>query len=138
MGVVSPLAALGIVVPVVGGLAAGDRPDTLQVLGMVLGGIGAIAAGGPELSGRALRSVEARSVLLALVAGLFFGAALMAIQRGADSSPLMTTVGMRLTTVLVFAAVALAVRSYGGLRPRDLPVIAAIGLMDVAANLVFA
>jgi drug/metabolite transporter (DMT)-like permease len=138
MGVVSPLAALGIVVPVVGGLAAGDRPHELQVLGMVLGGLGAIAAGGPELSGRSLRSVEARSVLLALLAGLLFGVALMAIQRGADSSPLMTTVGMRLTSVLVFAVVALAVRSHGGVRPRDLPVIAVIGAMDVAANLVFA
>jgi drug/metabolite transporter (DMT)-like permease len=138
MGVVSPLAALGIVVPVVAGLAAGDRPHGLQVLGMVLGGVGAIAAGGPELSGRTLRSAEARSVLLALLAGIFFGAALMAIQRGADYSPLMTTVGMRLTTVVIFVVVALAVRSHGGIRPRDLPVIAAIGVMDVAANLVFA
>jgi drug/metabolite transporter (DMT)-like permease len=138
MGVVSPLAALGVVVPVAGGLAAGDQPRALQVLGMVLGGAGAIAAGGPELSGRTLRSAEARSVLLALTAGFFFGVALLAIQRGAESSPLMTMVGMRLTSVLVFAAVGLAVRSLGGVRPPDLPVIVAIGVMDVSANLVFA
>lgn len=138
MGVVSPLAALGVVVPVAGGLAAGDRPHQLQVLGMVLGAGGAIAAGGPELSGRSLRSAEARSVLLALTAGLCFGVALLAIQRGAESSPLMTMVGMRLTSVLVFAATALAVRSVGGVRPRHLPVIVAIGVMDVSANLVFA
>jgi drug/metabolite transporter (DMT)-like permease len=138
MGVVSPLAALGVVVPVAGGLAAGDQPRALQVLGMVLGGAGAIAAGGPELSWRTLRSAEARSVLLALTAGFFFGVALLAIQRGAESSPLMTMVGMRLTSVLVFAAVGLAVRSLGGVRPPDLPVIVAIGVMDVSANLVFA
>lgn len=138
MGVVSPLAALGVVVPVAGGLAAGDRPHQLQALGMVLGGLGAIAAGGPELSGRSLRSAEARSVLLALTAGLCFGVALLAIQRGAESSPLMTMVGMRLTSVVVFAAIGLAVGSAGGVRPRDLPVVVAIGVMDVSANLVFA
>src|SRR5689334_18630904 len=32
MGVVSPLAALGVVVPVAGGLAAGDQPGPLQVV----------------------------------------------------------------------------------------------------------
>ena len=138
MGVVSPLAALGVVVPVAGGLAAGDQPRALQVLGMVLGGAGAIAAGGPELSGRSLRSAAARSVLLALTAGFCFGLALLAIQRGADSSPLLTMVGMRLTSVLVFAGIGLAVRSHGGVRPRDLPLIAALGVMDVSANLVFA
>ena len=138
MGVVSPLAALGVVVPVAGGLAAGDQPRALQVLGMVLGGVGAIAAGGPEISGRTLRSAEARSVLLAVTAGFCFGVALLAIQRGADSSPLMTMVGMRLTSVLVFVAIGLAVGSAGGVRPRDLPVIAALGVMDVTANLVFA
>jgi drug/metabolite transporter (DMT)-like permease len=105
---------------------------------MVLGGVGAVAAGGPELSGRTLRSAEARSVLLALTAGFFFGVALLAIQRGADSSPLMTMVGMRLTSVLAFATVGLAVRSHGGVGRRDLPVILAIGVMDVSANLVFA
>jgi drug/metabolite transporter (DMT)-like permease len=138
MGVVSPLAALGVVVPVAGGLAAGDQPRALQVLGMVLGGAGAIAAGGPELSGRTLRSAAARSVLLALTAGFFFGVALLAIQRGAASSPLLTMVGMRLTSVLIFAGIGLAVRSAGGVRPRDLPLIATLGVMDVSANLVFA
>jgi drug/metabolite transporter (DMT)-like permease len=138
MGVVSPLAALGVVVPVVGGLAAGDQPRVLQVVGMALGAAGAVAAGGPELSGRTLRSAQGRSVVLAVVAGLFFGVALLGIQRGADSSPLMTMVGMRVTSVLIFVCVGLAVRSHGGVRPRDLPVIGAIGVLDVSANLVFA
>jgi drug/metabolite transporter (DMT)-like permease len=138
MGVVSPLAALGVVVPIAGGLAAGDQPRALQVLGMVLGGAGAIAAGGPELSGRTLRSAQARSVLLALAAGFCFGVALLGIQRGAASSPLMTMVGMRLTSVLLFVAIGLAVRSSGGVRPRDLRVIVPIGIADVSANLVFA
>jgi drug/metabolite transporter (DMT)-like permease len=137
MGVVSPLASLGVVVPVVGGLAAGDQPSTLQVVGMVLGFAGAMAAGGPELSGGVLRTAQARSVLLAVTAGFFFGVALLGIQRAAESSALMTTVGMRLTSVTIFAGVALAARSTGGVRRRDLPFLGLIGVMDVGANLLF-
>jgi len=137
MGVVSPLAALGVAVPVLGGLATGDRPSALQVVGMLLGFVGAVAAGGPELSGKALRSAEGRSVLLAVAAGFFFGVALLGIQRAAESSALMTTVGMRLTSVTIFLVVALAVRSTGGVTARDLPFLGLVGVMDVGANLLF-
>jgi drug/metabolite transporter (DMT)-like permease len=137
MGVVSPLAALGVVVPVIAGLLAGDQPNGLQVTGMVLGFVGAVAAGGPELSGRALRSAESRSVLLALAAGFCFGVALLGIQRAAESSALMTTVGMRLTSVTIFAVVALVVRSGGGVTARDVPFLGLIGVLDVGANLLF-
>lgn len=137
MGVVSPLAALGVVVPVLGGLAAGDRPSGLQVAGMALGFAGAVAAAGPELSGRALRSAEARSVLLALAAGFLFGVALLGIQRAAEYSPLMTTVGMRLTSVTIFVVVGLVARSAGGVTRRDFPFLGLIGVMDVGANLLF-
>src|SRR5512139_464621 len=36
MGVVSPIAALGVVVPVLVGLLRGERPGTVQVFGIVL------------------------------------------------------------------------------------------------------
>jgi drug/metabolite transporter (DMT)-like permease len=45
---------------------------------------------------------------------------------------------MRLVSVTVFFAAALATRSVGGARRRDVPVLAAIGLGDVSANALFA
>jgi drug/metabolite transporter (DMT)-like permease len=137
MGVVSPLAALGVVVPVAGGLLAGDRPSALQYLGMALGFAGALAAGGPELTREGLRSTRARSVVLAVLAGFCFGVALLAIQHAAQYSALMTTVGMRLTSVTIFCCVALAIRGTGGVRRADLPFLAVIGVLDVGANLLF-
>ena len=135
MGVVSPIAALGVVVPVVVGLARGERPAALQLAGIVLAVVGVVLASGPELGGRA----GARPLLLAAVAAIGFGLALLFIAEGARSSTVMTLVTMRVTSVTIVATllVALARRTSVRLSSRDLPLIAVIGIGDVAANLAF-
>ena len=138
MGVVSPIAALGVVVPVLVGLARGERPATLQMVGIAMAVLGVVLASGPELSGRA----GARPLVLALVAALGFGLALLFIAEGSRSSTLMTLVTMRLTSVTVMAVVlAVAVRRVdrSGMRldRRDVALVALVGLGDVAANLAF-
>jgi drug/metabolite transporter (DMT)-like permease len=140
MGVVSPIAALGAVVPVLAGLLSGEQPTAVQNAGIVLGLVGAVAAGGPELSPlrRGPAGAGARSVALAAIAGGAFGVALVAIARGAASSPVMTLVGMRATSVLAFLLVGVLLRSAGGVRPRDLASLAIVGVGDVLANLAFA
>jgi drug/metabolite transporter (DMT)-like permease len=133
MGVVSPIAALGAVVPVLAGVLSGDLPSRVQGAGMVLALVGAIGASGPELSGGASR----RSVLLAVLAGLGFGFALLGIARGAHVNAVMTALGMRATSVVGFVVVALLARTLGGVTRRDLPMLAAVGLADAGANLTY-
>jgi drug/metabolite transporter (DMT)-like permease len=130
MGVVSPIAALGVVVPVIVALVGGERPSEVALVGGVLALVGAVLASGPELSGRS----GVAPVVLAGIAGLCFGSALLFMAKGAESSPLMLLWGMRLTTVVVFLGVALATRSLGNLTKRDVPMIVAIGLADAGAN----
>jgi drug/metabolite transporter (DMT)-like permease len=134
MGVVSPIAALGAVVPVLLGLAAGESPTAVVVFGLVLALVGVVTASGPELSGGA----GARPVVLAAVAGACFGLALVFIERGAQTNAVMTLTGMRLTSVGLFAVAALVLRTTGGLVPRDIVPLAVVGVGDVAANLLFA
>jgi drug/metabolite transporter (DMT)-like permease len=134
MGVVSPIAALGAIVPVLLGLAQGESPSGLVVAGLVLALLGVVTASGPELEGGA----GARPVLLAAVAGACFGAALVFIERGAQTNAVMTLTGMRLTSVGLFVVAGLALRTNGGLAPRDLPALAVVGMADVGANLLFA
>ena len=69
------------------------------------------------------------------IAAVGFGLALLAIARGSAYSPLMTMTGMRATSVTGFAILALVTRSVGGIRPRELPALAALGLADIGANL---
>jgi drug/metabolite transporter (DMT)-like permease len=51
MGVVAPVAALGVVVPVGAGLLAGESPSPLQVGGILAALVGVVLASGPELRG---------------------------------------------------------------------------------------
>jgi drug/metabolite transporter (DMT)-like permease len=134
MGVVAPIASMGAVVPVALGVSSGDRPSVVQVVGIVLALIGVAAASGPELSGNTSR----RPVLLATLAGVGFGFALYAIGRGADHNGVMTLVGMRASTVFLFAVAALTLRTTGGVRPRDAGALALVGIGDVTANLLYA
>lgn len=134
MGVVSPIAALGAVVPVIVGVAQGEQPSALAVAGIVLALSGAVAASGPELRG----DTGTRPVLLAAAAGVGFGAALVFLSEGAARSAVMTLWGMRATSVVGFVLVALVVRSVGGVRGSDVPALVAVGLGDASANLLFA
>ena len=69
MGVVSPIAALGVLVPLSVGLVGGEQPTTLQLVGIVLALVGVVAASGPEVHGDA----GWVPVLLAAGAALFLG-----------------------------------------------------------------
>ncbi len=134
MGVVAPIASMGAVVPVALGVISGDRPSSVQVVGIVLALVGVAAASGPELSGGTSR----RPVLLATLAGVGFGFALYAIGRGADHNGVMTLVGMRASTVFLFAVAAISLRTTGGVRLRDAGPLALVGIGDVVANLLYA
>lgn len=138
MGVVSPIAALGVAVPVLVGLARGERPASLQLVGIVIAVVGVLLASGPELSGRA----GARPLLLAAVAAVGFGLALLFIAEGSRSSTLMTLVGMRCTSVSVMGAALVVVLLRGRSRRlvpgrRDIGLVVVTGVADVAANLAF-
>lgn len=139
MGVVSPIAALGVVVPVLVGVARGERPGTLQVVGIVVAIAGVVLASGPELSGRA----GARPLVLAGVAAVGFGLALLSIAEGSKSSTLMTLVTMRATSVTLLTTALLVALARGFPRRElrlgrvDLLLVALVGLGDVSANLTF-
>lgn len=134
MGVVAPVASMGVVVPVVLGVASGEEPTVWVWVGILVAVVGIVLASGPELSG----AVSARPVLLAGVAAVCFGTALFALDRAARDSLLMALWGMRATSVTLFVVVALALRSVGGTARRDLPQLALIGSADLLANALFA
>jgi drug/metabolite transporter (DMT)-like permease len=133
MGIVSPLVALSVLVPVALALVRGESPSPLQVLGIIIAIVGILLASGPELGGAG----SARPLLLAVVAALAFGGMYVTMAEGSARDPLMTMVGMRVTTVAVFAVILVAVRSVGGATRRDLLPLAVIGVFDASANVAF-
>ncbi|MGW7361589.1 EamA family transporter [Streptomyces sp. NPDC054802] len=143
MGVVSPLASLGVAVPVGVGLLLGERPGMVQFAGIAVAVAGIVLAGGPELRGA---PVQRQAVLMTLVAAFGFGAVLALI---AEASTTLTGLFLalfvqRVTNVTVGgAALYVSVRRGGRALPEDggvravlrsLPALAFVGLADVAAN----
>jgi drug/metabolite transporter (DMT)-like permease len=112
----------------------GERPGTLQVAGITVALIGVILASGPELNGK----VNPRPVFLALFAALTFGFCVYFMAKGGQINPTMTIAAMRATQVSIVVVIAVALRSIGGLVKKDLPFLAAIGMTDAGANVLFA
>ncbi|GAB4078580.1 EamA family transporter [Nostocoides australiense] len=133
MGVVAPIASLGVLVPVVLGVLEGEAPSALTWLGILVAIVGVLLASGPELDGR----VSRRPVVLACAAGAGFGITLYAIDRGSAHSVLNTMWGMRLTSAVMFLAAALWLRKAGRMRWADAPVLVFVGLADLTANILF-
>lgn len=140
MGVVSPIAAAGIVVPVAWGLAIGDRPSPIQLVGIGLGFVGVVLAGGPDIDtgDHPARQAHFRSIGLALVAAVGFGFSFVFLDGGGEFSIGMTLVVQRSTSVLLMVIPVVALTRLRGLRLKDLPGLAGVGFGDAAANGAFA
>lgn len=139
MGVVAPVASLGVVLPVVLGLVRGEQPGTVQVAGIVAAVAGVVLASGPELSGRA----GGRPLLLALASAVGFGVVTVLIAAGSRGGGpgrvVLLLLVMRLSSCLLLGLLWLATRRPGlGLARRDAPLIAAVGFGDATANALYA
>jgi len=137
MGVVSPIAALGVLVPVAVGLARGDAPSAITSIGIVVALTGAVSASGPDLRGR----TGAKPVVLAALSAICFGIAMVLLAQGAKANPVMSLWGMRTTSVLGLSVGILVVARprprVSAMRRRDVWLIAVAGVGDASANLLF-
>lgn len=138
MGVVAPIAATGVVIPVLVGLVDGDRPQTHQYVGMALAVAGIILAstapGSAEAAGAGARRTGLQSIGLAVIAAAGFGTVLVLIERGSRTSAGMTIMAARASSVVALVIVALLVRGPAGPWRPDLKMLVIIGLFDVSAN----
>lgn len=137
MGVVSPITAMGAVVPVVAGLVRGDNWSAGVGLGLVVALVGAVLASGPELSGE----VGRRPVVLACVAAVAFGVSLYCMDGGGRHDVSGTMLAMRCGSLSILLPLLVTLRSRGrangALTRRDLVALPLVGVCDLTANLLF-
>ena len=139
MSVVAPISASGVTLPVAVGLATGDRPSSLQAVGLVLTVLGVILAS-REVHEDDTRAASRASIGLALVAAVGFGAFFTLSDGAADDSVLWLLVISRTTAVLLLLGVLAATRGAGleRLPVRTLGVLAFVGVLDLAATGLYA
>ncbi|HWL38481.1 MAG TPA: DMT family transporter [Frankiaceae bacterium] len=136
MSIAAPIAGTGLVVPVVVGLASGERPSVVAVLGILLAAFGVVLASGPELRGE---GGQRRSVAYAACAAVGFGGALALIPRGGEDRWAMTTAVLGVVSVSLTLAYVLAVRpSAPGFAGSDPAPVVAIGILNVVALSLYA
>jgi drug/metabolite transporter (DMT)-like permease len=136
MGVVAPISALSVVVSVSAGLFRGDRPSSVQIVGMVVAICGVLLASrSPDGHGI---PVTARAVGLSVVAAIAFGVLVIFLDRGARIDAAWTTGSVRVGALAVLAIVAAIVRPSFALHRSQFGTLAAVGLLDNGANLMFA
>ena len=136
VSVVAPIAACGAVVPLALALASGDDPSGLALIGAVVALSGAILA---SLEERTAEERERRdAVALAAGAALLLGLFVYFLGRGSQHGGVLSAlVGARTASLALLVVWALVTRT--SLRfGRATGAVAAVGLMDVAANALFA
>ncbi|HZL64734.1 MAG TPA: DMT family transporter [Thermoleophilia bacterium] len=138
MSVVSPIVAGAALVPVLWGTAIGERPSPLQTAGIALTivGIALISRRAPDAEAGA-RRLDRVGVLMSVAAAAAFGLFLVALRYGGKSDPLWTVTIARTAAMLTLAAVAGVTRPAIRLRRSAILVLVVVGLLIVAANLLF-
>jgi drug/metabolite transporter (DMT)-like permease len=131
MGVVAPISALSVLIPLTIAFINGEKPSSTQLLGMSIALTGAVFASGPELKG----GLAVKPIVLAVIAAFGFGTAIAFIARGSASSAIMTMTTMRFATFFVALFLFARFRTTGGFKKKDLPVLVGIGAADFIANL---
>lgn len=139
MSIVAPISATSAALPVIVGVATGDRPSAVQLVGIAAAVIGVVLASreldqdGPE------KAVSARSSIgLALVAALGFGVFFIGIKGGADVSVPWSLLVARTTSVTAIVIVVLAARIPVPTAPKQLGKLAIVGVLDAGANGLYA
>ena len=137
MSVVAPVSAAAAVVPVLVGLAEGERPGALQVAGMVLAFAGIVLASRePSPDGK---PASRAGIGLALVAALGFGTFFVGIDRASeDAGVLWVIAASRTCGLAVIAAAVLARRPAMPREGRAWGVLLVIGVLDLGANALYA
>lgn len=137
MSIVAPVAATGAAIPVVFGVARGDRPSALQLLGFVLA-IGGAALASREAPDELGRARLAAGVPWAVLAAVGFGAYFVPMHVASEEDFLWATFVFRITGATLVLILFLALRPPARLSRPDLVALALIGILDSAGNGLFA
>lgn len=142
-------ALVGAALPVVVGLALGEVPGPLGLVGVVLAipaGVAVSAGAGSDepaglppreriaLARRARQSIADNTELLSLVAGVGFGVSFVALARTGEDAGLWPLVAARVVSIGVVALVLTRTAGIGGVPRAGWWAVGLAGVLDCAAN----
>jgi uncharacterized membrane protein len=138
MSIVAPVTATGAVVPVIIGLAGGERPGALAAVGMlaVLAGVLLATQDGEAEGDR--RRASRQSIMLALLAAVCIGGGLAAYGHAAESGVLPAVMWARVVAAALLVVAVVWTRPKFDRAELNVPALVALGALDAAATTLFA
>jgi len=137
MSVVAPVAALlSAAVPVVAGLASGERPTTAALAGIALA-LGAVVLISREPASAGAPALRWQALALAVAAGLAFGLFFVAIDSAGDGVGIWPLVAARTASVSLFAGLGAARITASGLPRGAAGAAVGCGVLDASANVFY-
>lgn len=140
MSLVAPVAACGALVPVIVGFALGERPGPLPALGILVALCGVILVSLQTGADAATGAGARRALFLSMGAAVGFGLFFVLAGLGAaapGAAPLWTVAGARLGSLPSLLALIAAGPRTLAWPGRRLGAVAAVGLLDTTANVLF-
>ncbi len=135
MSIVAPIAGISAVVPVIVGIASGDRPSPWQLGGIASALLGVfLASREPGRAGSRL----AAGVGLALLAAVGFGGYFPFMHAAGNADYWWASLLFRLTSSSVILAAVTVRRPSLAVALVQVPILALIGIGDTLGNLLFA
>ena len=135
VSIVAPVAGASAVIPVILGIATGDRPGPLPLVGIVCALLGvALASREPGENDRRL----AAGVGLAILAAIGFGFYFPFMHVAGDENPWWASLIFRSVSTLVILIAVVARRPPLRVGRVDLGIVVLVGLGDMMGNLLFA
>jgi drug/metabolite transporter (DMT)-like permease len=140
MSIVAPIAATGVCVPVIVGIANGERPTALQLAGIFAATGGVVLASRERAEGHDSTSARTArvSVVLALIAALGFGAYAVGLRSSARADVLWAVFASRVPGVALLTLAYLIRRPAQRMGRTGAATLVLMGLLDVSANGLYA
>ena len=136
MSVVAPIAGASAIVPVVFGIATGDRPSTLQLAGVACAIAGVTLASMEHQDGGERRL--AAGVGLAVLAAIGFGFYFPPMHAAGSVDPWWSSLLFRISSFAIVASTVQVRHASVRIGGWPLVVVLAVGLGDTLGNLLFA
>lgn len=136
MSVVAPVTAVcAVIIPVVVGVALGERPTRLALLGILLAVVAIVLI---SQSGDVEKGKSATTGLLtAIASGIAIGIFLVCLQRTGQAAGLWPLVPARVVSVSFFIMAGLIAREKLLPRRESMPIVIGGGVLDMIANILY-
>jgi drug/metabolite transporter (DMT)-like permease len=140
LSIVAPISATGVALPVIVGIAGGDRPAAVQLVGIAAATVGVVLASrehGPGVPDTT-RANSRLTIGLSLVSAVGFGCYFIGIRSSARHDLMWTLFASRGAAAAMLWGAALAAGARVRVGRGHVPALAAVGILDLSATGLYA